>query len=122
MTDRFPDLETLAWTILAGGLLLSIFLILSGLAWEWIAARTLNTGPPLMAVNLRRFLEAIITGSAEGLSPVVFLNSGIAALLLTPYTQILASMCFFAFQDHNYRFTAITGFVAVVLTWILFLR
>ncbi len=122
MTHRFPDLETLAWIILAGGLLLSIFLILSGLAWEWIAGGTLNMGPPLMAVNLRGFLEAIIIRSAQGISPVILLNSGIAILLLTPYTQVLASMFFFAFRDNNYRFTAITGFVALVLTWVLFLR
>jgi uncharacterized membrane protein len=122
MTWRLPDLETLAWTILAGGLLLSISLILTGLAWEWIAAGTLHMGPPLLAVNLRGFLEAIVTGSSRGLTPAVFLNSGIAVLLLTPYTQVLASMCFFAFRDHDYRFTAITGFVGAVLTWVLFLR
>jgi uncharacterized membrane protein len=122
MTHRVPDLETLAWTILAGGLLLSIFLILSGLAWEWIASGTLNRGLPLTAVNLRGLLEEIIIRSGQGISPFILLNSGIAVLLLTPYTMVLASMFIFAFRDDNYRFTAITGFVALVLTWVLFLR
>jgi uncharacterized membrane protein len=122
MIRRFPDLETLAWTILAGGLLLSVFLILSGLVWEWIAAGTLHMGPPILAVNFRGFLEAIVTGSSKGIAPAILLNSGIAVLLLTPYAQVLASMCFFAFRDRNYQFTAITGFVGAVLTWVLFLR
>jgi uncharacterized membrane protein len=122
MTRRFPDLETLAWTILAGGLLLSITLILTGLAWEWIDTRTLNMGPPLIAANLWGFLVSTIAGSVQGLSPSVLLNVGIAFLLLTPYTLVLASMCFFAVRDHDYRFTAVTAFVATVLTWVLFIR
>jgi uncharacterized membrane protein len=122
MNLKAPDLETLVWTILACGLLLSVSLILSGLVWEWIASGTLRTGPPILAVNLRGLLAAVIAGSSSGLTSVVLLDSGIAVLLLTPYTRVLASVFFFTFKDHNYRYSAITGFVAAVLTWVLFLR
>jgi uncharacterized membrane protein len=122
MNLRAPDLETLVWTILAGGLLLSVTLILSGLVWEWIASGTLRMGPPILEVNLRGLLASVIAGSSKGLSSIVLLDAGIAVLLLTPYTRVLASVFFFTFRDHNYRYSAITGFVAVILTWVLFLR
>jgi len=123
MTRRLPPLETLVFAILAGGLLLSVALILAGLTWEWILQGTLNTDhPAISAVNVRGLLESITAGSPEGLSPLILLSAGIAVLLMTPYVQVLAAMLFFTFRDRNYRFSAITGFVALVLTWVLFLR
>ncbi len=123
MTRRLPPLETLAFAILAGGLLLSVTLILSGLTLEWILQGSLNADhPAISAVNVRGLLESIPAGSHEGLSPLVLLSAGIAVLLMTPYVQVLAAMLFFTFRDRNYRFSAITGFIAAVLTWVLFLR
>jgi uncharacterized membrane protein len=124
MTRRLPPLETLVFAILAGGLVLSVALILAGLTWELIGQGTLNADhPALSAVNVRGLLESITTGSPEvGLTPLVLLYAGIAVLLMTPYVQVLAAMLFFLFRDRNYRFSAITGFVALVLTWVLFLR
>jgi uncharacterized membrane protein len=123
MTRRLPPLETLVFLILAGGLLLSVALILVGLTWEWTGPGTLNADhPAISAVNVRGLLESIMAGSPGGLSPLVLLSAGIAVLLMTPYVQVLAAMLFFTFRERNYRFSAITGFVALVLTWILFLR
>ena len=123
MTRRLPPLETLVFAILSRGLLLSVVLILAGLTWEWILQGTLNADhPALSAVNVRGLLESFAAGSPAGLSPLVLLSAGIAVLLMTPYVQVLAAMLFFTFRDRNYRFSAITGFVAVVLTWVLFLR
>jgi uncharacterized membrane protein len=123
MTRRRPRLETLVFAILAGGLVLSVALILAGLTWEWIAQGSLNPDhPALSAVNVHGLLESLTTGSLAGLSPLVLLYTGIAVLLMTPYVQVLAAMLFFTFRDRNYRFSAITGFVALVLTWVLFLR
>jgi uncharacterized membrane protein len=122
MICRTSDLEPLVWKILGGGLLLSVILILAGMGWEWASSGTISMGPPILALNLGGFLEATAAGAAGGLSPAFLLNCGIAVLLLTPYVRVLVSVVFFAFRDHDYRFTAITGFVAVVLTWVLFLR
>jgi uncharacterized membrane protein len=121
MNHRFPHLETLAWLILAGGLALSLALILSGLVWEWINIGTMTMVPPVPAGNLGRFMLSTITHSMDGLSPAALQNLGIAVLLLTPYALVVASMLFFAFRDHDVRFSAITGFVALVLTLVLFL-
>jgi uncharacterized membrane protein len=123
MTRRLPPLETLVFAILAVGLLLSVALILAGLTWEWTSQGTLNADhPALSAVNVRGLLETIATGGPGGLSPLVLLSAGIAVLLMTPYVQVLAALLFFTFRDRNYRFSAITGIVAVMLTWVLFLR
>jgi uncharacterized membrane protein len=122
MNCRIPDLEPLVWTILGGGLLLSVLLILAGLAWEWASSGSISLGPPILALNLGGFLASIASGPAGGLSPAVLLNYGIAVLLLTPYARVVASVIFFAVRDHDYKYTAVTGFVAVVLTWVLFLR
>jgi uncharacterized membrane protein len=121
MTRHFPDLETLAWLILAGGLALSLVLILSGLVWEWITIGAMTMGPAVPAGNLGSFMLSTLTGSTDGLYPAALQNLGIAVLLLTPYSLVLASLLFFVFRDHDYRFSAITGFVALVLTWVLFL-
>lgn len=122
MNCRIPELEPLVWKILGGGLLLSVILILAGLGWEWASSGTVSMGPTILALNLGGFLTATAAGAAGGLSPAFLLNCGIAVLLLTPYVRVLASVVFFGFRDRDYRFTAITGFVAVVLTWVLFLR
>jgi uncharacterized membrane protein len=104
-------------------LLLSVAQILVGLMWEWTGQGTLNVDhPAISAVNVRGLLETIVTGSPGGLSPPVLLSAGIAVLLMTPYVQVLAALLFFTFRDRNYRFSAITGIVAVMLTWVLFLR
>lgn len=123
MTRRMPSLEILVFAILAGGLVLSVALILAGLTWEWIGQGTLDADhPAISAVNVRGLLESITAGSPEGLSPAVLISAGIAVLLMTPYVQVLAAMLFFTLRDRNFRFSAITGFVALVLTWVLFLR
>jgi hypothetical protein len=35
---------------------------------------------------------------------------------------VLASLLFFAFAEHNWKYTLFTGFVLAVLTYSLFLR
>jgi len=51
----------------------------------------------------------------------VFVNVGIAALMLTPYIRVMASMLFFAFAEKNCKYTAFTGVVFVLLTYSFFL-
>ncbi len=54
--------------------------------------------------------------------PRLLVSLGIAALLLTPYLRVLASLLFFAFVEHNWKYSLFTGFVLAVLTYSLFLR
>jgi uncharacterized membrane protein len=57
-----------------------------------------------------------------GWSPGAFVNGGIAALLLTPYLRVLASLLYFALIERNLKFVFFTGVVLAVLTHSLFLR
>ena len=54
--------------------------------------------------------------------PRFLVSLGITALLLTPYVRVLASLLFFAFVAHNWKYSAFTGFVFAMLTYSLFLR
>jgi uncharacterized membrane protein len=54
--------------------------------------------------------------------PRLLISLGIVALLLTPYLRVLASMLFFAVVEHNWKYTAFTAFVLIVLTYSLVLR
>jgi len=74
-------------------------------------------------VNLFEFLVKDIRQVAdEDFRPRLLVNLGLAALMLTPYARVLASMLYFAFAEHNWKYTFFTGFVLSVLTYSLFLR
>jgi uncharacterized membrane protein len=47
---------------------------------------------------------------------------GIGVLMLTPFVRVLASVFYFAFVEHNWKYTLFTAFVLSVLTYSLFLR
>jgi uncharacterized membrane protein len=55
-------------------------------------------------------------------NPHCLISLGIAALMLTPYVRVLASLIFFAAVEHNGKYAAFTAFVLAVLTYSLFLR
>ena len=74
-------------------------------------------------MNLFDFMTAEIkSASAGAIRPRLLVGLGIGAILLTPYSRVLASLLFFAFVEHNWKYTAFTGFVLAVLTYSLFLR
>jgi uncharacterized membrane protein len=123
MNWQIPNMETVVWTILGGGMMVATILLVAGLCWQWIVSGSVGGGEPISSMSIGRYILAIAAGIVEGgLQPSHLLNTGIAVLLLTPFAATLASMLFFAFRDHNYRFTVIAGFVLVVLGWVLFIR
>jgi uncharacterized membrane protein len=123
MTRRPPDLNTVVWSILLAGLVLSIGLIAAGMIWLRLTAGGVEAPPPIAAANLRGFILRIAAKSATGkIEPTFLIYSGIAVLLLTPFARVLASTLYFAFGERNRKFTLITGFVLTVLTVVLFLR
>jgi uncharacterized membrane protein len=42
---------------------------------------------------------------------------GIGVLMLTPFVRVLASVVYFAFVEHNWKYTLFTAFVLSVLTY-----
>lgn len=117
------DIEALVGYILLAGVLGSITLILAGLAWHLV-----RTGEPgiqygIAGMNFFEFLVSDLRQLAShAVRPRLLVSLGIALLMLTPFVRVLASMVYFMLAEHNWKYTAFTAFVLVVLTYSLFLR
>ena len=117
------DMEILVGSILQYGLLSSAALLLAGLTWHWIATRQLGTEYLVAGVNLFQFLLADVRQAVAGtVRPRLLVSLGLAVLMMTPYTRVMASLAYFAFVERNWKYTLFTAFVFVVLSYSLFLR
>lgn len=116
-------MEILVSYILLGGVLLSIGLILAGLAWHWVLDGNLQIVYPIAGMNLFQFIASeLLQAGSDLLRPRLLVSLGISVLLLTPFTRVLASVIYFALADRNLKYTLFTAFVLSVLTYSLFLR
>ena len=109
--------------VLLGGVVLSAALVLAGLAWRWIKTGQLGVEYTIPRMNLFEFVVTDIRQVASAaFRPRLLISLGIAALMLTPYVRVLASLGFFALVERNWKYSAFTAFVLAVLTYSLFLR
>ncbi len=116
-------LETAVGYILQVGVLLSALLLAIGLTWRWFVTGHFAIEYSIHGVNLFQFVvQEVRLALAEAFRPRLFVNLGIAVLLLTPYIRVFASMILFAAVERNAKYTAFTAFVLAVLTYTLFLR
>jgi len=117
------DIEILVGSLLLGGVLLSISLILIGLSWHWVRIGNLELDYTIPEMNLFQFvITDVRLLVSDTVRPRLFINLGIAVLMLTPYVRVLVSMFYFAFVEQNWTYSLFTGFVLSVLTYSLFLR
>ncbi len=117
------DMEILVGSILQYGLLLSVVLLIAGLIWHWITTRQLGIEYQVTSANLFQFLLTDVRRAISGaMRPRLLVSLGLAALMMTPYTRVMVSLAYFAFVEHNWKYTLFTAFVFVVLTYSLFLR
>lgn len=116
-------MDSLIGYVLLGGVVSSVVLVVAGLVWHLAKTGHLGIDYAIPKLNLFEFVVADIRqiASAE-LRPRLLVSLGIATLLLTPYLRALASLVFFAFVEHDWKYSAFTGFVLAVLTYSLFLR
>jgi len=122
-TTAHFDMEILIGYILLGGVLLSTALLIIGLVWHWAQTGHLRLEYPIMGMNLFEFVRQGVKQIASGaIHPNLMVNLGIAVVMFTPYVRVLASMLYFAWVEHNRKYTLFTGFVLVALTYSLFLR
>ncbi len=120
---REAEIDVLIGYVLLGGVILSVVLVVAGLAWHWIEKGRLGVDYTIPRMNLFEFVVADVREAVFGTPrPRLLVSLGIAALMLTPYLRVLASLLFFAFVEHNWKYSAFTGFVLAVLTYSLFLR
>ncbi|MGE5222879.1 MAG: DUF1634 domain-containing protein [Omnitrophica WOR_2 bacterium] len=117
------DMETLVGYTLLFGVVLSALLLIVGIIWNFAQTGYLTLDYGIQGMNLFGFILRDVRRLASGaFSPRLLVNWGIAILLLTPYTRVLASMLYFFFVEHNLKYTLFTAFVFSVLTYSLFLR
>jgi uncharacterized membrane protein len=116
-------MDTVVGYVLLTGVLLSIALVVSGLAWHWAATGHLELTYQVVGMNLLQFVSADIGQLASRpLEPRTIVSAGMAVLMLTPYVRVLASVAYFALAERDWRYTIFTTFVLGVLTYSLFLR
>jgi uncharacterized membrane protein len=120
--DRF-DMERLVGYILLTGILLSVALLAVGFVWRWLRVGNLRFEHSIVGMNFFEFISSTLGQMAsQAFRPRLFLNMGIAVLMLTPFVRVLASVFYFAFVEHNWKYALFTAFVLTVLTYSLFLR
>ncbi len=121
--DGHFDMESLVGYILLTGVLLSVALLVVGFVWRWVRTGNLRFEHSIAGMNFFEFILSTLRQTAsQAFRPRLFLNMGIAILMLTPFVRVLASVFYFAFAEHNWKYTLFTGFVLGVLTYSLFLR
>ena len=117
------DMETVIGYILLVGVLLSLALIVAGLAWHWALVGHLQFEYSVTGANLFRLVLADMQTLLSGaIRPQLAISTGITVLILTPYVRVLTSVLYFALIEHNFKYTLFTIFVLCVLTYSLFLR
>lgn len=117
------DMEVLVGYILQIGVLASAVCLVAGMIWRWIITGNPQLDYTLSGTNLFEFWLMDIRQVTSGeFRPRLFVNLGIALLLITPYIRVAASAVYFAFAERNLKYTLFTSFVLAVLTYSLFLR
>ncbi len=115
-------MDTLIGWILLAGVSISVVLLSLALVWQWVVTGSPALTFALPGTSLVSFLLSLgaVTGAAS--APQALADLGLAVLMLTPYVRVLASVVFFAFVEHDWKYVAFTSFVGAVLTYSLFLR
>jgi uncharacterized membrane protein len=114
------DVEQLVGRTLQTGVLASLALIATGLAWHRVLRGTWQLDYALPATTVVGFVVAGLEElGTEPTRPRFLINLGIAVLLLTPYVRVLASMLYFAVVERNPKYALFTAFVLGMLTYSL---
>lgn len=120
---RQLEMDVLVGYILLAGVLLSMLLIVIGLVWKYVQTGGVRLEYQLAGMNLFQFVTTEVHIAALGqIRPRLLINMGIVVLMLTPFFRVLASVVYFLMVLKNWKYTAFTLFVLLVLTGSLFLR
>ncbi|MBI3321909.1 MAG: DUF1634 domain-containing protein [Candidatus Omnitrophica bacterium] len=116
------DLEALMSAILRSGTLLSIGLVLVGIALRSAQEGFRGFAEPLRGTNVFQFLRADLRLlHAPERWPVALAHLGVAALMLTPYVRVLATMLYVTCVQRSGKHAILASLVLLTLTYIVFL-
>jgi uncharacterized membrane protein len=114
------DVDVIIGYTLSTGVLVSLVLLVVGLAWHWVRWETLRLDYTLPATSVAGLVatdvQQLTTAAAR---PRLLVNLGIAVLMLTPYIRVLASMLYFVFAERNVKYAVFTALVLAMLTYSL---
>ena len=113
------DMEELVSVILMRGMVLSAGLVLGGLVMRWAGHGQVGFGPNLHARSIPTLILTDLRAGESFESPRLWLHLGIAALLLTPYARILASVFYFTLVERSRKHALLAAFVLGLMTVIL---
>lgn len=114
------DMEDLTSTLLRNGTVVSMGLIAASLLMQALGPWPGDLGPNLKARSVPVLIVSDIHQlGTPGAGPRVLLHLGVAALLLTPYVRVLASLLYFAVVERSRRHALLTGLVLTILTIVL---
>jgi uncharacterized membrane protein len=103
--------------VLRTGVVASVALVSTGIAWHWIATGETRLHYTLTGTNVLGFaIDDIHAVFGDGFRPRALVNLGIAVLMLTPYVRVLASLVYFA-AERDWKYTVFTAFVFATLTY-----
>jgi uncharacterized membrane protein len=113
-------LETLTSIILIIGVALSLCLEATGIVYYYLQHGNLNIATSDMSLfvhgsNFFSFLYSIFTSESASTGAVFFITLGMAVLILTPYTVVVAAFLYFL-KKMNLRYLAVTGVVLTIIT------
>ncbi len=116
------DMEELIGKILRNGILISVTLLITGLALEKLLKGRIDYKEGIQGANLTQF---VLSGFTEAGPPDLWsdflLRLSVTALLVTPYLRVLASGFYFLRVERSLLHAGLAVFTAGLLTYILFL-
>ncbi len=115
------EFELLVGRVLQTGVLLSVVSLTLGVLWRWHATGSPTFDYSLQGRSIAGFLSSELSEWRLGhLRPRLFINLGLALLLMTPYARVIVSFFYFVFGERNAKYAVFTAIVFSVLTYSLF--
>ncbi|MEM2237935.1 MAG: DUF1634 domain-containing protein [Candidatus Caldarchaeum sp.] len=108
-------LETLLSSILMVGIVLSLIVLVAGLASYQLSAGSTIVLSEQYRVSAPSFLDYLKNLPENGLGAKGLMAIGLSLLMLTPYARVVTSLVYFAVK-HDIKYLLITAFVSTVLT------
>lgn len=116
-SPRRLDVDTFVASVLIGGLLASVAVIVIGLLWLFARTHALPLDDALPPTDVLAFaLGGIRRAATPDVGPRRLVYLGIGILMLTPYLRVLTSLLYFL-AVRNWRYALFTSVVLLVLTY-----